>query len=611
MGVVYRAEDLALGREVALKVIAPQLAGDSRFRQRFARESRIAAGLEHPNVVLVYGAGEESGRLFIAMRYVDGTDLQQLLQRGALDPHRAVALVGQVAEALDAAHARGLVHRDVKPANVLVTSMGGTEQAYLTDFGLTRETAAGDGLTKTGQWVGTLAYVAPEQIRGEPVDARVDVYALGAVLYQAVTGSPPFGVESELEALAAHLDEPPPKPSKSGAPKALDDVVERAMNKDPSRRFRSAGDLGRAAVAAVEGGRVRLAERSVATGAAAPVDVGRRRHRRSRGGVLLAGAGAGAVVVAALAIAALAGVFSGGGGAPDNPAGRIVGDPVSLPYDPDHLAADDTYAWALAGQGNRLVRVDISTEETHAFSAAVDLGGGSFTDVELGPNAVWIAHAVEDVGGVDHVDPETGQAVQHVPFPFATALAIGDGEVWAVAPGKAKAPGSLARIATPADRIASKVDTGHDPTDVALAGGSVWVANRADGTVWRIDPRTRAVRAKIRVGSQPAVLAVGGGKVWVANLGDNTLMRIDSGTGRVEGAAISLGKDIHDLAASDDAVWVSAADGTVTRLDPATGEIVGSPLSPARAPLSLAVNGGVVWVGSVADRTLTKIEDGG
>ena len=611
MGVVYRAEDLALGREVALKVIAPQLAGDSRFRQRFVRESRIAAGLEHPNVVLVYGAGEESGRLFIAMRYVDGTDLQQLLQRGALDPHRAVALVGQVAEALDAAHARGLVHRDVKPANVLVTSMGGTEQAYLTDFGLTRETAAGDGLTKTGQWVGTLAYVAPEQIRGEPVDARVDVYALGAVLYQAVTGSPPFGVESELEALAAHLDEPPPKPSKSGAPKALDDVVERAMNKDPSRRFRSAGDLGRAAVAAVEGGRVRLAERSVATGAAAPVDVGRRRHRRSRGGVLLAGAGAGAVVVAALAIAALAGVFSGGGGAPDNPAGRIVGDPVSLPYDPDHLAADDTYAWALAGQGNRLVRVDISTEETHAFSAAVDLGGGSFTDVELGPNAVWIAHAVEDVGGVDHVDPETGQAVQHVPFPFATALAIGDGEVWAVAPGKAKAPGSLARIATPADRIASKVDTGHDPTDVALAGGSVWVANRADGTVWRIDPRTRAVRAKIRVGSQPAVLAVGGGKVWVANLGDNTLMRIDSGTGRVEGAAISLGKDIHDLAASDDAVWVSAADGTVTRLDPATGEIVGSPLSPARAPLSLAVNGGVVWVGSVADRTLTKIEDGG
>ncbi len=488
---------------------------------------------------------------------------------------------------------------------------GGTEQAYLTDFGLTRETAAGDGLTKTGQWVGTLAYVAPEQIRGEPVDARVDVYALGAVLYQAVTGSPPFGVESELEALAAHLDEPPPKPSKSGAPKALDDVVERAMSKDPSRRFRSAGDLGRAAVAAVEGGRVRLAERSVATGAAAPVDVGRRRHRRSRSGVLLAGAGAGAVVVAALAIAALAGVFSGGGGAPDNPAGRIVGDPVSLPYDPDHLAADDTYAWALAGQSNRLMRVDIGTEETQAFSAAVDLGGGSFTDVELGPNAVWIAHAVADVGGVDHVDPETGQAVQHVPFPFATALAVGDGEVWAVAPGKAKAPGSLVRIATPADRITSRVDTGHDPTDVALAGGSVWVANRADGTVWRIDPRTRAVRAKIRVGSQPAVLAVGGGKVWVANLGDNTLMRIDSGTGRVEGAAISLGKEIHDLAASDDAVWVSAADGTVTRLDPATGEIVGSPLSPARAPLSLAVNGGVVWVGSVADRTLTRIEDGG
>src|SRR4051794_39584673 len=182
MGVVYRATHLALNRPVALKVIAPDLASDPQFRGRFQHESQIAASIDHPHVIPVYHTGEEEGRLFITMRYVEGSDLRRLIaERGALDPVRAAAIVEQVADALDAAHARGLVHRDVKPANVLIAYRYGREDPFLTDFGLTKQAGAGGGLTKTGQWVGTLDYVAPEQVQGQAIDARADVYALGCV----------------------------------------------------------------------------------------------------------------------------------------------------------------------------------------------------------------------------------------------------------------------------------------------------------------------------------------------------------------------------------------------------------------------------------------------
>lgn len=272
MGMLYLALEPGLERHVALKLIAPEAATDEVFARRFAEESRIAASIEHPNVVPIYAAGEEGGVPFIAMRYVAGADLaKRLAQEGRLDPVVAAELVGQVGNGLDAIHAAGLIHRDVKPANVLLSGAEGAEHAYITDFGVARNVATESGLTQTGRFVGTLDYVAPEQISGGAVDARADVYALGCLLFKLLTGEVPFPKDGEAARLFAHLNDPPPAPSlyATEVSMALDDVVIRAMSKAPDDRHPSAGDLGRAAQAALRGERPATPERTVATGAAA------------------------------------------------------------------------------------------------------------------------------------------------------------------------------------------------------------------------------------------------------------------------------------------------------------------------------------------------------
>jgi hypothetical protein len=283
MGVVYRAVDLALARPVALKLISDDLASDASFRERFKRESRLAASIRHPNVITVFHAGEEHGRLYIAMDYIEGSDLRQLIAGSTrLHPRLAAGLVSQVAEALDAAHAQTLVHRDVKPANILIAGEGEPYHAYLTDFGLTKYTGSDSAITQTGMVVGTIDYMAPEQIHGAPVDARADVYSLGCVLFEALTGRVPYPRESNVAKMFAHASEPPPSVTAAApdlAP-AFDAVVARAMAKDPAERYLSAGDLGRAALAAAAGTAPALAEQSVAAGEAAPHDAGATVPRR-------------------------------------------------------------------------------------------------------------------------------------------------------------------------------------------------------------------------------------------------------------------------------------------------------------------------------------------
>src|SRR6266851_575157 len=258
MGVVYRATQLALDRLVALKVIAPDLARDEAFRARFQREARLAASIEHANVLPVYEAGERDGVLFLTTRYVEGIDLRALLDRdGPLEPARAAALLTPVAFALHAAHQRGLVHRDVKPANVLIAAPGDAEHehVYLTDFGIARGEGAAAGemtVTRTGVFVGTLDYMAPEQMTGERGDARSDIYSFGCMLFQMLAGRVPFPREQDVARMHAHLNEPFPTllEIRTDIPPAMDAVVQRACAKNPDDRYASAADLARALPAA-------------------------------------------------------------------------------------------------------------------------------------------------------------------------------------------------------------------------------------------------------------------------------------------------------------------------------------------------------------------------
>jgi serine/threonine protein kinase len=258
MAVVYRARDRRLGRRVALKLLAPELSHNERFQQRFLRESRLAASLDHPNIVPIYEAGEAGGLLYIAMRYVEGSDLKALLDReGPLQPWRVVSILGQVGAALDVAHERGLVHRDVKPGNILIASGAGREDpdhVYLTDFGITKRSSSLSGLTGTGHFIGTIDYVAPEQVGGKPIDARTDIYSLGCVLYQCLTGDPPFERDDEAAVLWAHLVERPPPVSslRPDVPPEVDAVVAKAMAKAPEDRHQTCRELVTSLRSAIE-----------------------------------------------------------------------------------------------------------------------------------------------------------------------------------------------------------------------------------------------------------------------------------------------------------------------------------------------------------------------
>jgi predicted Ser/Thr protein kinase len=252
MGSVYLATHRRLGRKVALKVIAADLARDEGFRARFLRESQLAASLDHPNVIPIYDADEVDGVLYLAMRYVSGPSLQALVrERERLSPEETLRVAEQIGGALDAAHTAGLVHRDVKPANILVAEPG--DHAYLCDFGLAKRTSS-EGVTRTGSFLGTVDYCSPEQIEGRPVDGRSDLYSLGCVLFHCLTGRPPYERESDFAVLEAHLRDPPPslRAKRADLADALDPVIATATAKDPGDRFDKGGALAAAIRSALD-----------------------------------------------------------------------------------------------------------------------------------------------------------------------------------------------------------------------------------------------------------------------------------------------------------------------------------------------------------------------
>src|SRR4051794_849080 len=256
MGFVFSAEHILLGRKAAIKTLLPELIGDVDFKERFIRESRVVASIDHPNIIPIYDAGEADGVAYIAMRYVQGCDLADLIGRqGGLSVDRTLAIIDQVGGALDAAHAHEIIHRDVKPANVLIDESAG--RVYLTDFGIAKA-ARSPGLTQQGFFLGTLDYASPQQIEGKALGPSADIYSLGCALYECLTGLKPFPLETDVAVMYAHMLEPPPKvtATKPDLPVALDEVVARAMAKSEADRFSSCRELVDTARSALaDGGR--------------------------------------------------------------------------------------------------------------------------------------------------------------------------------------------------------------------------------------------------------------------------------------------------------------------------------------------------------------------
>jgi streptogramin lyase/predicted Ser/Thr protein kinase len=581
MGVVYRATHLALDRPVALKVIAAHLAADDGFRGRFLRESRLAARLDHPNVVPVFDAREEDGELIVAMRLVEGGDLKKAIAReGPLPPDRAIELLGQVADALDAAHAAGIVHRDVKPHNILVEG----DRAYLSDFGLAK--AAGEsGLLSGTSIVGTVEYMSPEQWRGDRVGPAADIYSLGCVLYEALTGIVPYARQDE--------------DTEPEMPEGLDAVIERAVSKDPAERYPSAGAM-------IEAARERQGATPATTrvlseapdrptlslgGTPAGDSPGLSRWRRPIAGLFLGWLVAG-LAVSAVAIV-LAVFFLGG----DDIA---ISEPIAIGEGPLRLAAGDGAVWVTSAPEGTLSRIDPDSREVD-FSLRV---GEGISGVAVGEGAVWVSSPRD--GSVLRVDPDERLTTRIPVGGRPGAIVVGGGRVWVAD----DAGSGVTAINATGGRVFKRGIVPHAmPLRLAVGAGGLWVSSASTGAIRRIDLGSAVAGAPISVGRGPAGITVGGGVVWVANSRADTVTRVDPATRALLGEPIAVGTGPGGIDAGTDTVWVAnSGDGTVNRIEIESGEMLGGPVGVGSRPGAIAVGEEAVWVANNGDGTVTRIE---
>ena len=597
MGAVYRARDVELGRTVALKVLAPEFANNERFRERFLRESKLAASLDHPHIVPIFQAGEAEGVLFLAMRYVEGTDLARLVaDEGPLDPGRVIALAEQAASALDAAHEQGLVHRDVKPSNMLIARSAGREHCYLADFGLTKRTGSISGLTATHHVAGTLDYIAPEQIRGAEVDARTDVYSLACVLHECLTAAPPFERATDVAVLWAHVHEEPPLVTsrRPELPKAIDAVLARGLAKEPGDRYASCGELVAAARSAfapehviARPSRLRatmFAVAALAVGAAIAVGAFLAFGRGSETGVTVTPNSVAVIdpatneVVDDINVGVDPEAIAVGRNAVwvankedetvsrIDPKTRLVGGAIHLDDYPTDLVLGGGDLWVALGSSTAVQRVPAASN--HALPPIAALGkapacGSPGSSVAFGGGFVWYACEFADLGRVDP-GARTGTSIGYdsgilesasSANPAFTDVAYGLGRVWLVN----KSENAVIEIDD--GRFVRPISVGAGPVAIAVGQNSLWVACFDDDTVWRIaihEPGQPPTLRSITVGDGPADVAVGEGAVWVLNRNDGTVSRIDPDRNEVV-ATIEIGHEPRRVAAGGNAVWVSVA----------------------------------------------------
>jgi hypothetical protein len=636
MGVVYRAVQLDLERVVALKVIGPEMLDDDVMRERFVREAKAGARIDHPNVIPVHYAGEADGIAYIAMRYVDGDDVRSLVRREKhLPAARAARIAAQAGAALDAIHAAGFVHRDVKPANLL---LGPDDHVYVSDFGLAKHTLSVGGATKPGHWVGTLDYVAPEQIRGEPIDARCDVYALGGVLFFMLTGEIPYPREGQEAKLWAHLSEAPPRPTAlvPDVPGRFDDVLARAMAKDADARYPSAGDLGRAALAAVEGRDVSEPERVVAAGEAAPrgpgsgetgvtVPVDGSTITAARPGssgektTVLPGSGRRTGLIAGIALAGVAAVIafallSGGGKEAERPAAKATATATPGPKGPrvakripigirgNGVAVAGGYAWVTGFTQTRLLRADVATGK-RAPAVAIPEGA---SDMVASGDSLWIANANV---GVIKVDARTGKVAKTlVTRDQPVGVTVAGKDLWVA--GLTRTPGqpdSLTRFDRATGEQKALIDLPDGARSVAVGGGAVWVVGRRGNRITKLSPAGQVLKT-ISVGQDPIDIAYGSGAVWVVTETDNTLVRINPKTGGF--ASLPAGINPQALEYRANEVWVaSGGDYTLRRFSAGKRpKPVGKPLEVDLNPKALTVTDTSVWLTCVGSTSLVRVD---
>jgi YVTN family beta-propeller protein len=585
MGEVYRAHDGRLDRNVALKILAPRYADDDGFRERLLRESRLAASLEHSNVVPVYDAGEADAGFYLAMRYVEGADLRTVLRReGPLAPARALAIASQVAEALDAAHAKGLVHRDVKPSNVLIDERG---HCYLADFGLS-QSASDRGQSTDGSLLGTLDYVAPEQIRGDEVAGRADVYALGCVLFECLTGEGPFRRPSEVATLYAHLEEEPPAASvrHSALPASIDAVFARALAKEPGERHSSCAEL--------------VADASAALG----LDLVRPRRLR-----LAVAASAAVLLVAA---AALAAVLLTREATPGPPGGSLIridpetGDATARYRVSAHPGAITTGAgrvWLGDYRDGALWTLEPHTGELRRVASV-----GEPRDLTSLGGKIYVVSDSQEVfaevftGTVARYDAVTGVRERKLDL-YSCTIAGGQGVLWSMGLFGDKrlstGPGELRivrDVAIPYRTPVSVQTTRINQRDLSVGYGSVWVlGDGIDRRMWRLDRSSGRILARIELPFVPRSVAAGEGGVWVTAPLDDRVLEIDPKTNAIK-ATTHTARGTSGVAAGAGSVWVtSTIAGTVSRIDPDTAEVVNQ-VEVGGMPREVAVGADGVWV---------------
>ena len=639
MGVVYRATHLALDHVVALKVIAPELADDPRFRERFVRESRTAVSIRHPNVVQVRHAGEEDGVLFVTMDYVEGSDLRALINaERRIESVRGALIIAQVAAALDAAHERGLVHRDVKPGNVLIEVRDGDEHVYLTDFGLTKRMSGATELTASGAFIGTLEYMAPEQIRGGELDARTDVYALGGVAFAMLTGEPPFGrVDGDVAKLYAHLNDPVPRASERwpALPVEVDPVLQRAMAKKPEERYASAGEFARA-LEEVAIGPSQVAEPMVMTPVAVPFEPAgeateetapaepatvveppapppSQNRRRALGA--LAGL---AVVGGVVAIVALAGGGDGDGGSggdatrdterttrpgPTEEFQKDAGDfPVGVtPYETEDrtliltASRDDGVLTAINTDGDRIAKDEVP--------------GGETDFLVPGFGFLWTADGTNDL--LLQIEPDTlaPTDVSYDTGLFPRDVVVTDDSIWVAN----RDSDDLTRV-DPEAETAEQIPTGGNfPRRLAYDGERVWVAFKSSGTVQAFDAATGAAEPPIQVSGEPHGLFADGESLWIANTGSDQVQKLDLDNPSSLESFPDVCQEPRDVEVAFDSVWVTCGlDQAVKQLDPQNGTELGEvPLNTQLEAITSTENPDTIWVGGGGTGKVFAISPGG